>query len=262
MRFFKTLSAAVILTASLAIPAFAKDEIKIGVTAGEHEEIMEQVAKVAAQKGLKLDIVTFSDYVLPNQALDDGDLDANSFQHVPYLDNQIKDRGYHLSVVGYNFVTPMGIYSDKYKSLNDLPDGAKISIPNDPTNGGRALLLLQAKGLIKVDPDAGLVVSPLDITENPKGFDFIELDAAQLPRSMADVDAAAINTNYAIEAKLNPTKDSIAIESKDSPYANVIVTRTDDKDQPWVKILVESYNSDTIRDFINKKYDGAVVPVF
>jgi D-methionine transport system substrate-binding protein len=262
MHFIKTLSAAVILTASLALPAFAKDEIKVGVTAGEHEEIMEQVAKVAAKKGLKIDIVTFTDYVLPNQALDDGDLDANSFQHVPYLKNQIKDRGYDLAVVGYNFVTPMGIYSDKYKKLSDLPDGAKISIPNDPTNGGRALLLLQSKGLIKVDPDAGLVVSPLDVIDNPHDFDFVELDAAQLPRSLPDVDAAAINTNYAIEAGMNPTRDSIAIESKKSPYANVIVTRTEDKDKPWVKVLVDSYNSDTIRDFINKKYDGAVVPVF
>lgn len=262
MRFLLKLTAAAVLAAALTGQALANEKIKIGVTPGAHEEVMEEVVKVAAKKGLDIEIVSFSDYVIPNQALDDGDLQANSFQHKPYLDNQIKDRGYDLSVVGYNILTPMGIYSDKIKDLSELKDGAQIGIPNDPTNGGRALLVLQSEGLIKVDPEAGLVVSPLDIIENPKNIEFVELDAAQLPRSLADLDASAINTNYALEAGLNPIKDSIAIEGNDSPYANVIVTRTQDKDAPWVKTLVESYHDDAIRKFIETKYQGAVLPVF
>ncbi|OSQ29205.1 dioxygenase [Thalassospira sp. MCCC 1A03138] len=256
------LTAAAVLAAALTGQALANEKIKIGVTPGAHEEVMEQVVKVAAEKGLDIEIISFSDYVIPNQALDDGDLQANSFQHKPYLDNQIKDRGYDLSVVGYNILTPMGIYSDKIKDLSELKDGAEVGIPNDPTNGGRALLVLQSEGLIKVDPAAGLSVSPLDVIENPKNIKFVELDAAQLPRSLADLDASAINTNYALEAGLNPIKDSIAIEGNDSPYANVIVTRTQDKDAPWVKTLVESYHDDAIREFIETKYEGSVLPVF
>jgi len=262
MRFLLKLTAAAVLAAALTGQALANEKIKIGVTPGAHEEVMEQVVKVAAEKGLDIEIISFSDYVIPNQALDDGDLQANSFQHKPYLDNQIKDRGYDLSVVGYNILTPMGIYSDKIKDLSELKDGAEVGIPNDPTNGGRALLVLQSEGLIKVDPAVGLVVSPLDVIENPKNIKFVELDAAQLPRSLADLDASAINTNYALEAGLNPIKDSIAIEGNDSPYANVIVTRTQDKDAPWVKTLVESYHDDAIREFIETKYEGSVLPVF
>lgn len=262
MRFLLKLTAAAVLAAALTGQALANEKIKIGVTPGAHEEVMEQVVKVAAEKGLDIEIISFSDYVIPNQALDDGDLQANSFQHKPYLDNQIKDRGYDLSVVGYNILTPMGIYSDKIKDLSELKDGAEVGIPNDPTNGGRALLVLQSEGLIKVDPAAGLSVSPLDVIENPKNIKFVELDAAQLPRSLADLDASAINTNYALEAGLNPIKDSIAIEGNDSPYANVIVTRTQDKDAPWVKTLVKSYHDDSIREFIETKYEGSVLPVF
>ena len=262
MRFLLKLTAAAVLATALTGQALANEKIKIGVTPGAHEEVMEQVVKVAAEKGLDIEIISFSDYVIPNQALDDGDLQANSFQHKPYLDNQIKDRGYDLSVVGYNILTPMGIYSDKIKDLSELKDGAEVGIPNDPTNGGRALLVLQSEGLIKVDPAAGLSVSPLDVIENPKNIKFVELDAAQLPRSLADLDASAINTNYALEAGLNPIKDSIVIEGNDSPYANLIVTRTQDKDAPWVKTLVESYHDDSIREFIETKYEGSVLPVF
>jgi D-methionine transport system substrate-binding protein len=262
MRFLLKLTAAAVLASALTGQALANDKIRIGVTPGAHEEVMEEVVKVAATKGLDIEIISFSDYVIPNQALDDGDLDANSFQHKPYLDNQIRDRGYDLSVVGYNILTPMGIYSNKIKSLGDLPEGAEVGIPNDPTNGGRALLVLQAHGLIKVDPSVGLVVSPLDVIENPKNIRFVELDAAQLPRSLADLDASAINTNYALEAGLNPIKDSIAIEGNDSPYANVIVTQTGDKDAAWVKTLVEAYHDDAVRQFIETKYQGSVLPVF
>ncbi|HEV7304986.1 MetQ/NlpA family ABC transporter substrate-binding protein, partial [Ensifer sp.] len=188
------------------------------------------------------------------------DLNANSFQHQPYLDNQIADRGFEIVSVGTTITTPMGVYSQKVKSLDEIKDGATIAIPNDPTNGGRALLVLASKGLIKVKEEAGLKVTPSDITENPKNITFAELDAAQLPRSLQDVDAAVINTNYAMEAGLHPKKDAIAIEGEKSPYANVIAVRKADKDAPWVKTLVESYHDEKVKAFINDTFKGALIP--
>ena len=249
------------LAALISFPALAED-IKIGVTPGEHAQIMEKVKEVAAKKGLNIEILEFSDYVVPNQALADGDLNANSFQHQPYLDNQIADRGFDLVSVGKTITTPMGVYSKKVKGLGELAEGATVAIPNDPTNGGRALLVLAKEGLIKVNPEAGLKAGPADITENPKNIQFSELDAAQLPRSLDDVDAAVINTNYAMEAGLHPKKDAIAIEGEKSPYANVIAVRTADKDASWVKTLVESYHDDSIRTFINEEFKGALIPAF
>lgn len=257
----KLIVAAAIAALFSAGSAFAED-IKVGVTAGEHAQIMEKVKEIAAKKGLNIDIVEFSDYVVPNQALADGDLNANSFQHQPYLDNQIADRGFDIVSVGTTITTPMGVYSKKVKSLDELQDGATVAIPNDPTNGGRALLVLASKGLIKVDAAKGLKVGPADVTENPKNIQFAELDAAQLPRSLDDVDAAVINTNYAMEAGLHPKKDAIAIEGENSPYANVIAVRTADKDAPWVKTLVESYHDDSIKAFINEEFKGALIPAF
>ncbi len=257
----KKLFAAAALAALFAGSALAED-IKVGVTAGEHAQIMEKVKEVAATKGLNIDIIEFSDYVVPNQALADGDLNANSFQHQPYLDNQIADRGFKIVSVGTTITTPMGVYSKKVKSLDELKDGATVGIPNDPTNGGRALLVLASKGLIKVNEAAGLKVGPADVTENPKNIKFAELDAAQLPRSLDDVDAAVINTNYALEAGLHPKSDAIAIEGEKSPYANVIAVREQDKDAPWVKTLVESYHDDSIRTFINEEFKGALIPAF
>ncbi|WEX89125.1 MetQ/NlpA family ABC transporter substrate-binding protein [Sinorhizobium garamanticum] len=246
--------------AALAAGTALAETIKVGVTPGEHAQIMEKVKEVAAPKGLDIEILEFSDYVVPNQALADGELNANSFQHQPYLDNQIADRGYDIVSVGLTITTPMGVYSDKVKSLDELQDGATIAIPNDPTNGGRALLVLASKGLIKVNPDVGLKATPADVTENPKNIEFAELDAAQLPRSLADVDAAVINTNYALEADLHPKEDAIAIESEKSPYANVIAVRAADKDAPWVKTLVESYHDDSVKAFIVDTFKGALIP--
>lgn len=255
----KKLIIAASLAALFAGSALA-ETIKIGVTPAEHAQIMEQVKKVAATKGLDLDILEFSDYVVPNQALADGELQANSFQHQPYLDNQVADRKFDLVSVGTTITTPMGVYSKKVKSLDELKDGATIGIPNDPTNGGRAILVLASKGLIKVNPAVGLKVTPADVTENPKNIQFVELDAAQLPRSLDDTDASVINTNYATAAGLNPKKDSIAIESEKSPYANVIAINAKDKDKPWVKTLVESYQSPEVKAFILEKYNGTVIP--
>lgn len=254
----RLIAAALALSAGMA----AAEDIKVGVTPGEHAEIMEQIVPLAAAKGLNIDVVEFSDYVVPNTALADGDLNANSFQHVPFLENQIKDRGFDLVVVAKTITTPMGVYSSKLKSLEELPEGANVAIPNDPTNGGRALLVLADEGVIKVNPDAGLVPSVLDITENPKNLKFRELDAAQLPRALEDADAAVINTNFALAAGINPREDSIAMEKADSPYANVIAVRKGDEEQPWVKTLVEVYHSPEIKEYIETKYEGAVIPAW
>lgn len=249
------------LTSALALSAAAAlaEDIKVGVSPGEHAEIMEEVAKVAEPMGLNIEVVEFSDYVIPNTALADGDIQANSFQHRPYLENQIKDRGFELVEIGTTITTPMGIYSDKLESLDALPEGAKIGIPNDPTNGGRALLILQDLGLLTLAEGTGLVPTPLDITENPKELKFLELDAAQLPRSLADTDASIINTNYALAAGLNPNTDTIAMEKADSPYVNIIVVRKGDEDQDWAKKLVEAYHSPEVKAFIDEKYEGSVL---
>lgn len=252
------------LILAAAIAAFAAgtavaETIKVGVTPGPHAQIMEKVKEVAATKGLDIEILEFSDYVVPNQALNDGELNANSFQHQPYLDNQVADRGFDLVSVAKNVNFPMGVYSNKVKSLEELEDGATVSIPNDPTNGGRALLVLADKGVISVDEAKGVKVGIADVTENPKNIRIVELDAAQLPRSLDDVDASVINTNYAIEAGLNPKTDSIAIEGEKAPYVNVIAVRSADKDAPWVKTLVESYQNDEIKAFIADEFKGAVV---
>jgi D-methionine transport system substrate-binding protein len=249
------------LTSVLALMAtgLAAEEIKVGVSPGEHAEIMEEVARIAEPMGLDIDVIEFSDYVVPNQALADGDIQANSFQHVPYLEAQMKDRGFELSVVGNTITTPMGVYSDKITDIADLEEGATFGIPNDPTNGGRALLVLQQLGMIKVDEAAGLVPTVLDITENPKNLSFKELDAAQLPRSLADLDAALINTNYAIASGLSPKEDSIAMESADNPYVNVIAVRKGDEEAAWVETLLKAYHSDEVKAFIDESYQGTVI---
>lgn len=196
-------------------PAFAED-IKVGVTPGEHAQIMEKVKEVAAKKGLNTEILEFSDYVVPNQALADGDLNANSFQHQPYLDNQIADRGFDLVSVGKTITTPMGVYSKKVKNLGELAEGATVAIPNDPTNGGRALLVLAKEGLIKVNLEVGLKAGPADITENPKSIQFSELDAAQLPRSLDDVDAA-VTTHWKRACIRKPTPSPSKARNRPMP---------------------------------------------
>ena len=255
----KTFSAALILGASLlATPAFAQT-IKIGVTPGPHAQILEAVKPLLAPQGIDLDIIEFSDYVIPNEALASGDLDANSFQHQPYLDNQVRDRGYQIESVATTVNFPIGIYSDKIENIADLPEGGKIGIPNDPTNGGRVLLLLEDNGVIDLKDGVGTAASVIDIVGNPKNLEFLEIDAAQLPRALPDVDAAGINTNFAEQAGLDPVNDPILRESPKGPYVNVIAVRSEDKDQPWVKALVEAYHSDEIKTFIDTTFNGAVL---
>lgn len=239
--------------------ARADETIKVGVTGGPHAQLMDVVKTVAARNGLNIKIVEFSDYVQPNAALAGGDLDANSYQHEPYLQAQVKDRGYKIIKIADTVTFPMGIYSKRVKSLAALPVGAKIAVPNDPTNGGRALLLLQKQSLIKLRADAGLKATPIDIVDNPKKLKIVELDAAQIPRSLGDVDAAAINTNFAMEAGLKPRQDAIAIEDPNGPYVNIIAIREADRNKPWVAKLVAAYHSPEVKQYIETKFGGAVV---
>lgn len=217
---------------------------KVGTIAGPDVQLLEAAKKVAKEKyNLDLDIIEFTDYVQPNTSLNDGSINANMFQHQPYLDQQIKDRHYKLIVVGKTFVFPMGIYSTKIKDLQQLPQNAIVAIPNDPSNEGRALLLLQKAGLIKISNSAGLYAVPGNIVSNPKHLNFKELDAAQLARSLPDVGIGLINTNYAISAGLSPKKDAIFHEDSHSPYANVIVIREDEANDPRIKQLVDAIQS-------------------
>ena len=257
----QTMALAAAATLGLAAQAEEKT-IKVGVTAGPHAQVMDFVKKLGAKNGLKIQVVEFADYVQPNAALAAGDLDANSYQHRPYLDAQVKDRDYKFAAVGGTVNFPIGIYSKKIKKLADLPQGAKFGLPNDPTNGGRALLLLQSQGLIKLKEGAGLKATPLDVVSNPKKLKFVELDAAQLPRSLDDLDASTVNTNFAISAGLNPKTDAIALESANNPYANILVVREADKNQPWVQQLLKTYHSEEVRQFIDKEFKGSVFPAF
>lgn len=245
-----------------AFSAHAQDAIKVGVTAGPHAQIMEHVKQVAGQDGLQIQIIEFSDYVQPNAALSSGDLHANSYQHLPYLEAQVKDRGYKLVKLANTVNFPIGLYSKKIKQLDELKQGAKFGIPNDPTNGGRVLLLLQEQGLIKLKPNASLKATPLDVVENAKKLKFVELDAAQLARSLDDLDISAINTNFAISAGLNPKQDAIAMERADSPYVNLLVVREADKDAAWARKLVKAYQSESTRAFVDKQFQGSVLPGF
>lgn len=261
-RLFTNLVAGLGLASSLvATTAFAADPntITVGVTVGPHAQILEEVKKVAAKEGLNIKIIEFSDYVQPNAALAAGDLDANSYQHKPFLDVQIHDRGYKFTPVANTITLPMAIYSKKIKSLNDIPQGATIGIPNDPTNGGRALLILQEKGVFTLRKDAGLSATALDIVNNPKKVKIVALDAAQLPRSIDDFTLAVINTNFATSAGLSFEKDTIGVESAKGPYVNVIAVRTADKDKPWVAQLVKAYHSQDVKDFIQKTFKGSVI---
>lgn len=238
-----------------------KKEITVGVTPGIHAEIMEQVKKEAAKQGITIKIMEFSDYVTPDVALSNKEIDMNSYQHKPYMDNLVKDKGLKIVSIGQTVVAPIGLYSHKIKSLDDVKDGMTVAVPNDPTNGARGLLLLQKAGFIKIK-DGVKYPTPQDITENAKHLQIKELEAAQIPRSLDDVDFAAINTNYAMDAGLNPVTDALLREDKDSPYANILAVHEDDKDNPTLKKIVEIYNSDVIRKYIEEHYKGALIPAF
>ena len=252
----------IVAIAALAAFSAQAESLKIAATAVPHAEILEFIKPALAKEGVELDIKVFTDYVQPNVQVAEKRLDANFFQHQPYLDEFNKSRGTKLvSVVGVH-VEPFGAYSSQHKSLADLPQGANVVIPNDATNGGRALLLLQKAGVITLKPEAGILATPKDIVENPKAIKVRELEAATLPRVLTQVDLALINTNYALEAKLNPIKDALVIEGNDSPYVNQLVARADNKDSAAMQKLAKALNSAEVKAFIQEKYQGAVVPAF
>lgn len=236
--------------------------IKIGVSPNPHGQIIEQIVEDLKEEGIEVKIEIFTDYVTPNIALDDGDLHANYFQHGPYLEDFIQEQGVDLVPIADVHIEPMAIFSDSIDSLDNLEDGSVIAIPNDTVNGGRALLLLEAQGLIKMDKEAGIKASVRDIVENPRNFEFKELEAATIPRVLDEVHIACINGNYALDSGLNPVSDSIAIEDSNSPYTNIIAVRTEDKDNENFQKLIKALHSDKVRDYINETFDGAVIPAF
>ncbi|KTD16682.1 MetQ/NlpA family ABC transporter substrate-binding protein [Legionella jordanis] len=235
--------------------------LTVGTIAGPETDLVEVAKEVAMkQYGLDIKIVEFNDYNLPNEALDDGSLDANVYQHLPYLQSAIKAHGYNLEAIGKTFVYPAGIYSNKIKSLNQLPDKGIIAIPNDPSNEARALILLQRAGLIKLKTNNPSSIA--DIASNPKHLSIKELDAAQLPRILADVDAAVINTTFAIPAGLSPARDAIFIEGKDSPYANLIVIRRDSSKRAQLEQFVKAMNSPEVKAKAKELFGDGAIPAW
>ncbi|MCL7942546.1 MetQ/NlpA family ABC transporter substrate-binding protein [Marinobacter sp. ATCH36] len=242
--------------------AVAAEELSVAATPVPHAEILEFVKPKLAEQGVELDVKVFTDYVQPNVQVDQKRMDANFFQHQPYLDEFNDGRGTNLvSVVGVH-VEPFGAYSGRIDSLDELKDGDTVAIPNDPTNGGRALLLLQKAGVITLKDDSKITATPRDIADNPKNLEFKELEAATLPRILNQVDLALINTNYALEAGLNPTEDALVIEGAESPYVNILVAHEDRADEEAIQKLAEALTSEDVRAFIEENYEGAVVPAF
>lgn len=236
--------------------------LRIGASPVPHAEILNAVKEDLKKEGVDLKIIEFTDYVTPNLSLSDGELDANYFQHRPYLDKFASERNLRLTAVGQVHVEPIGLYSQKVKSLKDLKAGSTIAIPNDPSNGGRALILLHNKGLLSLKDPKNLYATEFDIVKNPNKFKIKAVEAAQLPRVLRDVDAAVINGNYAFEAGLNPAKDSLLLEGKESPYANVVVVKTGNETNPDIQKLVKALQTPKVKEFIEKKYNGGVTPAF
>jgi D-methionine transport system substrate-binding protein len=239
-----------------------KNGLKVAATPIPQAEMLDFVKPDLKAQGIDLIVVVTDDYNIPNRALVDHEVDANFFQHIPFMDEQIKQFHYRIESLAKIEIEPMGIYSKKFHSLAELPNNAKIAIPNDPTNEARALILLEKHGVIELKNPGNILSTLLDITKNPKHLQFIEIDAAMIPRTLSDVDAAAINTNYALAAHLKPTKDALVIEGKDSPYANVIAIRIGDQNRPDLIALKRAMTSEKMKAFILEKYKGAVIPAF
>lgn len=260
----RALMAAVLAVSSLSLVdhAIADQTIRVGIMSAEDEEVWAVVSQEAAKQGLTLELVVFNDYTQPNEALENSELDANAFQHKPYLDNQVKTRGYHIVPVGYTAVWPIGLYSKKYKSVAELPEKAVIGVPNDPSNEGRALRLLEEQGVIKLKPEAGILATPTDIVENAKQVEIKELDAGIVGRSIEDLDAAVINTDWAIKSNLTQD-DRVASEAvEDNAYRNFIAVKQGRESEPWVKTLVAAYQNDTVKETLAKVYKGTALPAW
>ena len=244
-------------------PAENQETVTLNVAASPtpHAEILKECVPILSEQGIDLQVHEYSDYVIPNTAVEDGEEDANYFQHIPYLDDFNAQRGTHLVSVTGVHIEPMGIYAGKTATLDELADGASVAIPNDATNEGRALLLLEAQGLIKLADDSNLSSTPKDIVENPKNLTFTEVEAATVPTIVTEVDIAVINSNYAMGAGFNPVEDALALEDSDSPYVNVLVCKEGNENNEAIQALAEALHSDTIKNYITKTYNGAVMPV-
>lgn len=237
--------------------------LKVGATPEPHAEMLKLVVDNLAEQGITLKVMEFTDYVTPNEALEGGQIDANFFQHLPYMESFNSERGYHIVNAGGIHIEPVALYSKKLSSLADIKNGTTIAIPNDPTNEGRALLLLQSAGLIKLDENAGITATPQNIVENPKNIKFHEIEAASLPRVLLDVDAAVINGNYAIPAGLRANSDGLVVEGADSPYVNVVAVKDGNENSDKITALVKALQSEEIAEFIAERYpNGEVVKVF
>ncbi|MDU5080401.1 MetQ/NlpA family ABC transporter substrate-binding protein [uncultured Tissierella sp.] len=266
----KLLSLVLIVVLSLSVLAGCSskssetNKIKIGVSPDPHAKLVSLVVDDLKKEGIEIEIIEFAaDYVTPNLSLNDGDIDANFFQHEPYFNDFKAKQNLDLVSLGKIHVEPMALYSSKYKSIDEIPDGAVIAIPNDTVNGGRALLLLEANGLIKLKDDVGYAANEkTDIVDNPKNIKFKALEAAFLPTTLDDVDGAIINGNYALEGGLNPVKDGLLIEGGESPYANLIAVRTGEETQDKFVKLLKALQSEEVKKYIEENYDGAVVPAF
>jgi D-methionine transport system substrate-binding protein len=259
------LAASAAAIAGLAAPSasFAEDKsIKVGIISGEDEDVWSVVTAEAAKQGLTIETVVFNDYTQPNEALERGEVDANAFQHQPYLDNQIQQHGYHIVNVGYTGVWPIGLYTKKFKTVAELPEGAVIGVPNDPSNEGRALRVLQNEGIIKLKDGTGILATIADIVENPKKVEIKELDAGVVGRSIEDLDAAVVNTDWALKSGLSPA-DRIAQESvDDNPYRNFIAVKAGSENEAWVKTLVSSYQNDVVKAEFDKVYKGTGISAY
>lgn len=268
MKKLLAVASAALLVLSLAgcgkkASTIQKGVLRVGATPEPHAEILNLVKDDLKAEGIDLTVIEFTDYVTPNDAVDSGDIDANYFQHLPYMDSFNKEKGYKLVNAGGIHVEPIVLYSHKVSKLDELKDGSEIAIPNDPTNEGRALLLLQSAGLITLKAEAGITATPIDITSNAKNLKFVEIEAASLPRVIDDVDAAVINGNYAIPAGLSAEKEGLFVEGADSPYVNVVAVNAGNEDAPEVKALIKALQSDKVKNWIKERYpNNEVVAVF
>lgn len=242
--------------------AAAGQTIRLGIMSGEDEDVWKVASQQAKQQGLDIQLVKFNDYILPNEALENGEIDANAFQHKPYLDNQIKSRGYHIVPVGNTAVWPIGLYSKKFHAVGELAEGSIIGVPNDPSNEGRALRVLESAGVIKLKPEAGILATTADIIDNPKQLKIKELDSGIVGRSLEDLDAAVVNTDWALKSGLTQTDRIYTETSKNNPYNNFIAVKVGTENAPWVKTLVASYQNEPVKEALAKYYKGTAIPAW
>ncbi|MFM4997108.1 MetQ/NlpA family ABC transporter substrate-binding protein [Aeromonas sanarellii] len=242
--------------------ASAGETIRLGIMSGEDEDVWKVASAQAKKQGLDIELVKFNDYILPNEALENGEIDANAFQHKPYLDNQVKSRGYHIVPVGNTAVWPIGLYSKKFKAVGDLPEEAIIGVPNDPSNEGRALRVLASAGVIKLRPGSGIQATTTDIIDNPKKLQIRELDTGIIGRSLEDLDAAVVNTDWALKSGLSQQQRIYSETAKENPYNNFIAVKSGNESAPWVKTLVASYQNEEVKAALDKYYKGTAIPAW